>query len=113
MCCRPFIFQNVVVDRQRSERIGCAVTECRADFAFHPENPSALHFREIGKDVRVRCEIDNRQLWRDVFNRERNDAHAHLGGAELAHGQRVKAELQGCAFDQIVCLLYTSDAADE
>ena len=83
---RPFIFQNVVVDRQRRERIGRAVTERRTDFTFHPENPGALHFREIGKDVGMRCKIVNGQLWRDVFNRQRNNAHAHFGGAEFAHG---------------------------
>ena len=55
---RPFIFQNVVVDRQRRERVRRAVTECRTDFTFHPENSGALHFREIGKDVSMRCEID-------------------------------------------------------
>src|SRR5438876_50198 len=60
----PFIFQNVVVDRQRRQRVRRAVTERRTDFTFHSENPGALHFREIGKDVRVRCKSDNRQLWR-------------------------------------------------
>jgi hypothetical protein len=83
---RPFIFQNVVVDLQRREWIGRAVTKRRTDFTFHSENPGALHFREIGKDVGMRCKIDNGQLWRDVFNRERNNAHAYFGGAELAHG---------------------------
>ena len=55
---RPFIFQNVVVDRQRRERVRRAVTERRTDFTFHPENSGALHFREIGKDVSMRCKID-------------------------------------------------------
>src|SRR5437899_2596312 len=58
----------------------------RTDITFHSENAGALHFREIGKDVGMRCKIDNGQLWRDVFNRERNNAYAHFVGAELAHG---------------------------
>src|SRR5262252_2252023 len=61
MRCRPFIFQNVVVDRKRREWVWRAVTECRTDFTFHPENPGTLHLREIGKDVRVRGEIRNSQ----------------------------------------------------
>src|SRR6266850_3435833 len=63
---RPFIFQNVIVDRQRRERVRRAVTEGETDLTFHSENSGALHFREIGKDVRVRCEIVNGQLWGDV-----------------------------------------------
>ena len=86
MCQRPFIFQNVVVDRQRREWVRRAVTECRTDFTFHSENSGALHFREIGKDVGMRCKIASGQLWRDVFNHERNNAHAHFGGAQLTHG---------------------------
>ena len=91
---RPFIFQNVVVDRQRRERVRRAVTEGRTDLTFHSENSGALHFREIGKDVSMRCEIVHGQLWRYVFNRQRNNAHAHFGGAEFAHGERVETELQ-------------------
>src|SRR5213078_3151680 len=56
---RPFIFQNVVIDLQRRQRIGRAVTKGRTDLTFHSENSRALHFREIGKDVGMRCEIDN------------------------------------------------------
>ena len=65
---RPFIFQNVVVDRQRRKRVRRAVTEGRTDLTFYSENSGALHLREIGKDVRVWSKIGNPQLWRDVFN---------------------------------------------
>src|SRR4249919_901925 len=54
---RPFIFQNVVVDRQRRERVRRVVTKGRTDLTFHSENSGALHFREIPKDVSMRCEI--------------------------------------------------------
>ncbi len=83
---RPFIFQNVVVDRQCRERVRRAVTERLTDFTFHSENSGALHVREIGKDVAMRCEIVYGQLWPYVFNPQRNNAHAHFGGAEFAHG---------------------------
>ena len=99
---RPFVLQDVVVDLQRREWVAHAETKGRTDLTFHAENPDVLHFREIGKDVGMRCEIDNGQLWSDVFNRERNNTHAHFGGAALAHGEGVKTELQRRAFNQIV-----------
>ena len=52
---RPFIFQNVVIDLQRSERVERAVTKGRTDFTFHSENPGTLHFRQIAKEVGMRC----------------------------------------------------------
>src|ERR1700720_222133 len=64
---RPFVFQNVVVDWQRRERIWSAVTKRRPDLTFHSENPGALHFREIGEDVGMRRKMDNGQLRRDVL----------------------------------------------
>ena len=84
----PFIFRKIVVDRQRREGISRAVAERRTDFTSHSENSSALHFSETGEDVGMRCEIGNLQLWRDVFNLERNNAHPYLGGAEFPHGSR-------------------------
>src|SRR5438093_9707948 len=64
---RSFILQNVVIDLQSRERIWRAVTKRGTDFPLHSENASALHFREISKDVGVRRKIDNRQLRSDVF----------------------------------------------
>ena len=74
---RPFIFQNVIVDLQGRERIRRAVAECWSNLAFHSENAGALHCCEIGENISVRLEVENRQLGRDAFYNERENAHAH------------------------------------
>jgi hypothetical protein len=96
---RPFVFQDVVVDRQRRQRIGRAVTKAWPNLAFHSEDTRALHLREIGEYVGVRLKINNEQLRRDVFYCERNDAESKLRRAECPDRQRIEPKLQGCAFD--------------
>src|SRR5262249_45177365 len=99
---RPFIFQNVGIDLQGRQRIWSAVTKCGANLAFHPKNSGALHRCEIGENIAVRLEIEDCQLRRDAFYRERKDAQANVPSAEFAHRTTIESELQRSAFYQAV-----------
>ena len=51
MRARPFILENIRIDRQRRERIWSLLSVTRPYFAFHSEHAGSLHFREIGENV--------------------------------------------------------------
>src|SRR5207248_472939 len=82
-CCISSAARLVKVTTTRCGSVSASSGECAIDKTRYVIE---LHFREIGKDVGMRCKIDNGQLRPHVFNRERNNAHAYFGGAALAHG---------------------------
>ena len=89
--------------RSATSRVDRARCNQRPDgFHLSFENPSALHFSEIGKDVGMRAYCFNGQLWRDVSYRAAYMSALYLRRRRACAGPANNLELHRCAFDQIV-----------
>src|SRR5438067_3735422 len=100
MCQHPFLVQKLFIDRQGRERIIRTKTELVSNQATQSEDSGFLHSIKLSPKIGVGREISHGQLRTLEVSAQRKNAQVNFGGAELARGQSVEAELNGITADE-------------
>src|SRR5207248_8763087 len=100
MCQHPFLVQKLFIDRQGRERIIRIKTELVSNQATQSEDSGFLYSIELSPKIGVGREISHGQLRTLEVSAQRKNTQVNFGGAELARGQSVEAELNGITADE-------------